>query len=172
MAGYSYADVERGLAAALNVDEDTQRGPFRQRLKHLQRLGLPGVEPGKGTRIEYTDEQVAKLLIALLMSEVGIDPVAAVVVIQERWASLLGRMVKQATDAEATANKNPNPMFFTVRPKLMSKSYPEWIGKFRRYSPRFRQDNAVTMLEFDDANWLCARNLTIAMQKLHKALGS
>jgi hypothetical protein len=162
MAGY--ADVERGLAAALDVDEATQRGPFRQRLKHLQRLGLPGVEPGKGARIEYSDEQVAQLLIALLMSEVGIDPVAAVAVIKERWA-FLGKMVKQATDAAATAEKNPNPMFFTVRPKLMSKSYPEWIGKFRHY-------DAMTMLDYDDSNWLCARNLTVAMRKLREVLGS
>jgi hypothetical protein len=88
-------------------------------------------------------------------------------------------MIKQAMDAEATADKDPNPVFFTVRPKLMSKSYPEWIGKFRRYDdprfrrdPRFRQLGVVTMLDYDDSNWLCARNLTVAMQKLHKALSS
>jgi hypothetical protein len=180
--GYAYADVERGLAAALDVDEDTQRGPFRQRLKHLKRLGLPGVEPGKGARIEYTDEQVARLLIVLLLSEVGVDPAEAVTVIKKHWTSLFGPMVKQATDKEATAEVDPNPVFFTVRPKLMSKlskSYPEWIGKFRRYAnprfrqdPRFRQAGAVVALEQDDMMWLCARNLTAAMTKLNKALGS
>jgi hypothetical protein len=171
MPGYAYADVERGLAAALDVDDDS-RGPFRQRLKHLQRLGLPGVESGKGSRIEYTDEQIAQLLIGLLMGEVGIDPVNAVAVIKKHWVALFRGMVKQATDAEATADKNSNPMYFTVRPKLMSRSYPEWIGKFRRYSPRFRTHNVVDQLDGDDSMWLCARNLTAAMLKLRKALDS
>jgi hypothetical protein len=180
MKGRNYSDVEQALAAALDVDED-QRGIFRQRLKHLQRLGLPGVEAGKGTRIAYTDEQIAQLLIALLMAEVGIDPVNTVAVIKKRWASPplpLKKIVREATDAEATAAQDPNPVFFTVRPKLMSKSYPEWIGRFRHYAdrrwrrdPRFRQQLGVAIqLERDDSMWLCARNLTVAMTKLRAAL--
>jgi hypothetical protein len=100
-------------------------------------------------------------------------------VIKKHWDSFIKGIVKRAMDKEATAAEDPNPVFFTVRPKLMSKSYPEWIGQFRRYNnprfrkdPRFRQFGVMAALEGEgyDSMWLCARNLTIAMQKLHKAL--
>ena len=46
IATYSYAVVETSLANIFGVDPDIQRGAFRARLKHFQRLGLPGIEFG------------------------------------------------------------------------------------------------------------------------------
>lgn len=82
----SYATVETALAKMHGADANAQRGAFRGRLKHLQRLGLPlGDKPGKGKRIEYTQEQVWQLALALELAECGIDPVTIVELISRHW---------------------------------------------------------------------------------------
>ena len=182
MTGYSYAAVERALAIALGVDLDTQRSAFRARLKHLQRLGLPGIKAGKGARIEYTADQVGRWLIALLMSETGVEPVVTVAAIEQGWKGL-APWLKQATDNEALAG---NHVYLSARPKLMSgpwarKSDPgslKWIGAFRRFDYHvkdpdgrpIRREIISTMLDREDGLWLCVRNLTAAMIKLQAAL--
>jgi hypothetical protein len=186
MPGYSYAVVETALAAALDVDAAAQQNQFRARLKHLSRLGLPGIKAGKGARIEYTQDQVNQWLIALLMSEMGIDPVVTVDTIKKYWTHLK-RWVGPATDDEATKGTTPNPVYFFLRPKLMSGAWTrkpkveaEWIGTFRRYDYHLkdkagrpiRRENAGVMMDNEVGLWLCLRNLTLAMGKLQTALES
>ena len=62
-----------------------RRGPLKGRLKHLNVLGLPGLNVGRGVRIAYSAEQVAQWLVALLLEECGIDPTVAVKLIQAAW---------------------------------------------------------------------------------------
>ena len=189
MSGYySYAAVETALAAALDVDAAVQQSQFRARLKHFARLGLPGIRAGKGARIEYTTDQVHQWLVALMMSEMGIDPVVTVATIKKYWKSYLARWMEYATDAEATIGTTPNPIYFFLRPRLMSAAWtrktrkvePAWIGAFRRYDYHLkgkdgrpiRRENAGVMMDNEVGLWLCMRNLTAAMSRLQDVLGT
>ena len=81
---YPYARVERALLAVFDLATERQ-GPLRARLKHLNTLGLPGLQVGKGQRIAYSLEQVAQWLVALLIEETGVDPTVAVRLVQGAW---------------------------------------------------------------------------------------
>ncbi len=119
---YTYGVVEGALAGVFGVDVKTQRGALRARLKHIQRLGLPGTAAGKGARISYSFEQASQWLIALLLSEIGIDPVVIVETIQKNWRSSLAKSVQEAADAGALSGK---PVLLSIRPRSMSGA---WIG--------------------------------------------
>jgi hypothetical protein len=182
IATYSYAVVETSLANIFGADPDIQRGAFRARLKHFQRLGLPGIESGKGTRVAYTYDLACQWLIGLMMAEVGVDPIIIVQVVKTRW-EFLKMWIRRATDTSAAGN----PVFLTLRPRLMSgawtggKSDPatlEWIGAFRRYDYHHLKDrdglpiqreNIAMMLD-REGDWLCVRNLTETLTKLQAAL--
>ncbi|MFF8801450.1 MULTISPECIES: hypothetical protein [unclassified Methylobacterium] len=82
----AYAVVETALARMHGADAEVQRGAFRGRLKHLQRLGLPlGDKPGKGRRIDYSEAQIVQLALALELSEAGLDPTKIVSFITSYW---------------------------------------------------------------------------------------
>ena len=170
---YSYAAVETALAGIFGADQDVQRGAFRGRLKHFQRLGLPGIESGKGTRISYSGEIASQWLVGLLMAEVGIDPILIVRIIETRWKYL---EVGRATDAIATAPVKPNQVYLGLRPRLMSgawaggKANPktmEWISTFRRYDAHGNENIGLAL---DREGWFCARNLTVPLVKLQVGL--
>jgi hypothetical protein len=80
---YSYGAVEGALGAVFGADIDTQQGALRARLKHFGRLGLPGGRAGKGTRMLYSLEHASQWVVALLMSELSIDPTVIVKGIHE-----------------------------------------------------------------------------------------
>jgi hypothetical protein len=114
------------------------------------------------------------------MSEIGIDPVVTVTVIDKYWDRFLAPWMKRATDKAAIATDNPNPVFLTLRPRLMSQGWtrksrpePEWIGAFRRYQdkgPAAGQETITITMNQNDDLWLCVRNLTAAMVKLQAVL--
>ena len=82
----AYAVVETALARMHGADAEVQRGAFRGRLKHLQRLGLPlGDKPGKGRRIDYSEAQIVQLALALELSEAGLDPTKIASFITSYW---------------------------------------------------------------------------------------
>jgi hypothetical protein len=173
-ATYPYAAVEAALAGIFGADPDVQRGAFRARLKHFQRLGLPGIESGKGTRISYSYEIACQWLVGLLMAEVGVDPILIVKIIKTRW-EYLGPRVKRATDSDAAEN----PWFLGLYPRLMSgswaggKSDPEtlkWITMFQRYNRKLKVEREEISTALDRGGWLCVRNLTEALTKLQAAL--
>jgi hypothetical protein len=181
IATYSYAVIETSLASIFGASPDIQRAAFRARLKHFQRLGLPGIESGKGTRVAYTFDLACQWLVGLMMAEVGVDPVIIVQVVKTHW-KFLEKWIARAIDPSAAEN----PVFLTLRPRLMSgawiggKSDPEtleWIGAFQRYdyylkNPDGRpiqRENIAMMLDQED-DWLCVRNLTETLTKLQTAL--
>jgi hypothetical protein len=131
---FSYAEVEEGLAVALAIG-GTSRTLFRSRIKHFQRLGVTGERPGKGAPLKYDFAQAAKLVIVLLLADVGLAPIACVKLVSERWERDLRGQVRQAIgpgtrDAE-------NPWFLTLRLEAMrgpwaKQSAVAAIGAFRR----------------------------------------
>jgi hypothetical protein len=129
---FSYGAVEEALGTVFGLDREAQQGPLRGRLKRLQQLGLPGLAAGKGARVDYSLEQAAQWLVALLMAELGLDPVVIVKGIRTHWNAQLAR---QATDAEALTR---NPIMLVLRPRLMSDSWktaPQtlpWFSLHRR----------------------------------------
>jgi hypothetical protein len=84
-----YATVERVLADVHGIDE-AGFGAFRGRLQHLQKLGLSPERPGKGRRIEYTDDFVCVWSFALQFLELGIAPNVTVAFARssEGWQSI------------------------------------------------------------------------------------
>jgi hypothetical protein len=157
-ARYSYGVVEGALAAVFGVDAKTQRGALRARLKHIQRLGLPGTAAGKGARISYSLEQASQWLIALLLSEIGIDPVVIVKTLQKNWGSSLARRVQEAADAGALSSK---PILLSIRPRSMSGA---WIGK---KSPSFRILPWIDAYRYSEHHhYLDAVGIAVASPKL------
>ncbi|WP_157085661.1 hypothetical protein [Methylobacterium sp. Leaf99] len=95
----SYAAVETALARLHDANPEVQRGAFRGRLKHLQRLGLPlGEKPGKGSRINYDAQQIWQLAVALELAEFGIDPTKIVLIIKHQWRESISIRIDEALE--------------------------------------------------------------------------
>src|SRR5271167_5285064 len=75
--GYSYAQVESALGTLFRVPA-TALGSFRGRVRHLQRIGLVDVAPGKGRRISYSPMQANEWMLALYLADLGVDPIVIV----------------------------------------------------------------------------------------------
>ena len=104
-----------------------QRGALRARLKHLQRLGLPGLKAGKGTRVRYNDMQAHQWLIAILLIEAFVDPTIAAQVIHQYWTSHLARWIGQAVDDPESLLGNH--LLLCLRPKLMEEIWRAQIAR-------------------------------------------
>lgn len=167
---FAYSDVERTLAHIFRVDAERQRGALRARLKHFQRLGLPGLAPGKGKPLLYSRELAAMWLMALVLAETGLDPAIIVKAIKDNWKNLTP-WVRKATEYRA---QTESPVFLTARPRMMSGSWEGPVnlelGMFERYSPLAttrRSDYALDKVNEaqDWGGWLCMINFTpLAMQ--------
>ena len=171
---YRYRAVEAALAAVFGLDRGLQRGPLRGRLKRLGQLGLPGVGQGKGRHVLYSYEQATQLAVALVIAELGIDPVITAKLIKGHWEAI-ALWVRRADDDEAKAG---NPVFLTLRPRLMTGPWSEpghaletapWVGGFRRFDYRLKdqegrpvqRENVSMFLDrCAEDGWLCCRNLT------------
>jgi hypothetical protein len=173
---YSYAVVETALASVFGADPAIQRGAFRARLKHFQRLGLPGIESGKGTRIAYSADVARQWLVGLLMAEIGVDPILIVGIVKSRW-DYLTPWLRRATEPGAAEN----PVFLGLRPRLMSGAWAggkadpktmEWISAFRRLTknPNTGKWEETISPALDREGWYCVRNLTEALTKLQAGL--
>jgi hypothetical protein len=121
IAGYTYAEVESALGTLFRVPTSAQ-GSFRGRVRHLQRIGLVEVAPGKGHRITYTRLQTTEWMLALLLAELGVDPIVIVKSIQAE-RTRLREWIGEATDVEALGG---NQVFLAARPALMSGA---WASK-------------------------------------------
>src|SRR6516164_8808759 len=99
----AFGQLEKGFVRILWIDE-SQKGAFRGKLKHLQKLGLPGGQHGKGHRVRYNRELAFQLLICLLLAELGIDPNLVVRVVKEQWKTVLVDAIKAAVDRGQQTN--------------------------------------------------------------------
>jgi hypothetical protein len=116
--GYAYSQVESALGTFFEAPPSAQ-GSLRSRMRHFQRVGLNENAPGKGRRISYSRIQATEWLVALLLSEFGIDPVVIVKSIKAERTQLR-EWIGEATDAEALGG---NEVWLTARPMLMSGAW-------------------------------------------------
>ena len=135
IVGYSYAQVEGALATLFRVPAVAQ-GSFRGRVRHLQRVGLVEIAPGKGRRIFYTRIQANEWMLALLIADLGVDPTVIVKSV-ERERKKLREWMREASDEEALGG---NDVFLAAQPELMSGAWASKdsagilrFAKFRRY---------------------------------------
>ena len=145
VVGSSYAQVEGALSALFRVPA-TALGSFRGRVRHLQRIGLVDVAPGKGRRISYTRMQASEWVLALYLADLGVDPVVIVKSIKQERKKLQECM-REATDDAA---RDGNEVFLAAQPALMSGAWASKdpagmlrFAKFRRY------DAALKILRHD-----------------------
>jgi DNA-binding transcriptional MerR regulator len=167
---YLYGDVERALAAALDLGP-AELPALRARLKRFANMGLPDSTPGTGKHRRYSTEDVGLLLILLLLHNLGLSAAAAIATIKhpeirERLALLL----RWAADAEATKKDNPNFVYLTVHTDS-GLSPVTWIDGFRRWSSKtVIPETVVDFLDRDHELWLGIRNLTHPVARLRGAL--
>ena len=69
---------------------DARQGTFRARLQNFRKLGIPAKNPGKGQRLRYSVGDLLQLLIALELTEYGLDPALVVKTIRDDWSSHSG----------------------------------------------------------------------------------
>jgi hypothetical protein len=143
--GFTYAQVEGALGTLFRVPASAE-GSFRGRIRHLQRIGLVTVAPGKGRRISYTPVQANEWMLALLLAELGVDPTVIVKSVQRERKRLHG-WIKEATDDEALGG---NEVFLAARPALMSGA---WASKdsagILRFAKFRRRDSALKIARHD-----------------------
>jgi hypothetical protein len=145
VVGYSYAQVEDALVALFGVPASALGG-FRGRVRHLQRIGLIDVAPGKGRRISYSPMQANEWMLALYLADLGVDPVVIVKSVkQER--KMLQECMREATDQAALGG---NDVFLAAQPALMSGA---WASKdsagILRFAKFRRNDEALKILRHD-----------------------
>ena len=162
---YFYAEVEDALVAALDISDAT-RGLFRGRVKHFLRLGITGERPGKGSALEYSFTQAAKLALVLLLADVGLTPTTCVQLVNDRWESDLERRVQQAL--EPGTRDGEVPLFLSLRLAAMrgpwtKQSAVAEIGAFRenqRRSPPSEEEREwvkTLMPKEEYEEWLARR---------------
>lgn len=132
---FPYREVEDGLAVALDI-KDEWRTLFRSRIKHVQRLGIngAGVRPGKGASFSYSFEQAARLAIAFLLADIGLDPLLSVQLIEKFWERSLRSRVQRAVAPNA---RGEHGLFLVLRLTAMRGPWAKdsavaSIGAFQR----------------------------------------
>lgn len=117
---FTYAIAETILAHLHGADGDAQRAAFRGRLKHLKRLGIPrGVNPGKGARVWYREEQIFEWAFCLELGEFGIDPTVVVRLINEHWEN---DILPRIFDIQEETTRRPD-LYFALYPKFMARAW-------------------------------------------------
>ncbi len=91
---YPYRTVERALTR-LHGDSGAASLRIGARIKHFIHLGFTPESPGRGKRISYTFEDVAKWAYALQLLEYGMDPTAMKFAVQKSWEDVWPAMEKE-----------------------------------------------------------------------------
>jgi hypothetical protein len=86
---FAYAEVESALVEVFDVG-DARQGTFRARLQNFRKLGIPAKNPGKGQRLRYAPTDLFQLLLALELTEYGLDPALVVKTIRDDWSNQSG----------------------------------------------------------------------------------
>ena len=103
---YGYGLIERAFGAALDVGESVQRGALRSRLKRFAQLGLPeSLEDQEGRRL-YSQEECHQMLVALLLGNLGLDPIVVARAVKKVWKQNLRRGALSRPGGRLSREKN------------------------------------------------------------------
>ena len=100
-----------------------QPGGFRARLKNFRKLGIPETNPGKGARVEYSPSDLFQLMVALELSEFGLDPALIVAIVRRNWTRQDGFFAA----IQRVQLQPGRDVVAVVRPRVMSAA----LGKRR-----------------------------------------
>ena len=155
---FTYAEAETILAKHYGANETVQRGAFRGRLKHLNRLGIPlGSRPGKGKKILYDREQIYQWAFCLELEEFGIDPSVIVRLVERLWKSDIAPQFLTAEGAKSE-------LFLFAEPRFMSSGWndPTNLGPFSLFLTLSLEDLRV----FIDLSSETRRSLIVSVTKI------
>jgi hypothetical protein len=166
---FRFGRMEAALGAVFGV-APAKMPAFHGRLQFLQVRGLPlRARGGRGVKIEYSRDQAMQFLLAIVLEQHGTDPKTCVWLI-ENWWKEIGPWLDKAIDAEALAEKEPNPIFMTVQLTLMSEMFGSRpadqvsrIGFLRRFDRRMKYD-------FQKGRWSRTEGITIPRENIEMAL--
>jgi hypothetical protein len=181
---YGYGLIERALGGALGIAEEVQRGALRARLKRLAQLGLPAALEGQTGRRLYSQEEVHQMLVALMLGNLGLDPIVVARAVKKAWKQNLRRgAIEAAQEADAGRTDAGNPMVLHAVLRVVSEPWrtndPNTAltvtGLQRRFdkrgSDKRRSDLLVNTFEnLRPVEWIAALNYTEAAIDLHRAL--
>src|SRR3974377_1212073 len=118
---YGYGLIERALGAALDVSENVQAGALRSRLKRFAQLGLPESLEGQEGRRLYSQEECHQMLVALLLGNLGLDPLVVARAVKKVWQENLRRgAIEAAQEADSRGGKIDDPMVLHATLRVVS----------------------------------------------------
>ena len=176
---WTYAQMESALAQLYGADEQAQAGPFRGRLKHFQRLGIPlGERPGRGAKVKYDYPQIFQLMFCFEMSSFGVDPVLTVQLLEKHWHNdddpreEIYYNLKEALDEVIEDEGDHSDKYFLVHPNIIEMSWDKSnLGGFgtRRWFRREQSDLVIRNI-FGNQHRALIINFSAVVKKLRNAL--
>lgn len=82
-----YGEVEDALMKLIGAPE-SYRAALRARVKYFQRLGFGRESPGKGSRIDYSFEDMCRWAFAFELTQFGVDP-TRIALMMSNWLWLV-----------------------------------------------------------------------------------
>jgi hypothetical protein len=161
---FSYSQAEAALARMYETPSDpSQRGAFRARIRNFQKLGIPfGVNPGRGSRIEYGLPEIYQWMLCLELAEFGMPPSTIAAILKKRWKptirseksdGILFNLTRAAAE-DCSKNVDAQDVYLCVSPAAMSQAW----SKSNRPDLHFRWFN-------QDQSDLFLRNVTGAQRR-------
>jgi hypothetical protein len=170
---YGYGHIERALGNALNVDESVQRGALRSRLKRFAQLGLPEPLEGQEGRRLYSQEECHQMLVALLLGNLGLDPIVVARAVKKAWKQNLRRGAIE-TAQEAAKKQIDDPMVLHATLRVVSGPWrtkdPNTALTIAALQRRSKRGAGFGFESLGTAEWTAALNYTEAATDLHRAL--
>jgi hypothetical protein len=114
---FAYAEVESALVEVFDVG-DARQGTFRARLQNFRKLGIPAKNPGKGQRLRYSVGDLLQLLLALELTEYGLDPALVVKTIRDDWSGQHGFF----TAIQYAIQSSPPDIYVVMHMSVLSAS--------------------------------------------------
>jgi hypothetical protein len=171
---YGYGLIERALGAALDVGESVQRGALRSRLKRFAQLGVPEpLEDQNGRRL-YSQEECHQMLVALLLGNLGLDPIVVARAVKKAWKQNLRRGALEAAQEADFKKQTGDPMVLHAILRVVSGPWrtkdPNAALTITHLQRRSKRGADFGFESLRTVEWTAALNYTEAATDLHHAL--
>ena len=147
---FAYAEVESALAEVFDL-RDVQQGAFRARLQNFRKLGIPAKNPGKGQRLRYSVSDLFQLLIAIELTEFGLDPKLVAHTIKTDWLLQRGffTVIRYATQSPSP----PEDVYTVMTVNVLSASLGREIVQTNEGLSLRSEPNAITVFPHNGADF-------------------